>query len=208
MLNMFARATIACVVFLAAPVSAEQYDFGGVSIEVPSPPGYTAVPNRAAMEEMSQLVKGTVTYLEYFEPKHHGQPLQSWMLLQTLTRVRYLTASKQDFAQFKAKTRAMDFQKAVEQRFPGMLQSVGISAAKIMGVNEDTDEWFMYSTAIGSPTGQGKNDEPAVMVASYLLIKGKLVTLTTYRMFKGADDVTKAQQEARLWALAVLNANR
>ncbi|MHA6821479.1 hypothetical protein ACQUKI_08025 [Ralstonia pseudosolanacearum] len=203
MLKKMACAGIACMVFLAAPVVAKSYDFGGVEIEVPNPPGFVSVPKQVLLEQLAQRTQNATTYLEYFEPKGKQQNPTSWMLLQTLTRDRNVMTTKQDFAQLRAdlRSRTIDIQK-------NTLEQPVVSAAKFMGIDEDTDELFIYSTAVRLSNVKDHEGEPAAVVASHLFVKGKLISLGTYRIVRTPEDVTLAQREARLWALSVLNANR
>ena len=203
MLKKIVGAGLACMVLSVAPVVAKPYDLGGVEIEVPNPPGFESISKQALLDWLAQRIRNSTTYLEYFEPKGRERNPTGWMLLQTLTGDRNVMTTKQDFAQLRADLRShtIDTQKTT-------LEEPVVADAKFMGIDEDTDEWFMYSTAVRLANVPGHAGEPVAMVGSFIFVKGKIVTLSTYRIVKAPEDVSKAQREARLWALAVLNANR
>jgi hypothetical protein len=203
LLKKMACVGVACMVFLVAPVAAKSYELGDVEIEVPNPPGFLSVPKQALLEKLARGTQNTTTYLDYFEPKDGEQKPISWMLLQTLTRNRTVITTKQDFAQLRA-----DLRNSVIGIQKETLEQPIVSAAKFMGIDEDTDELFMYSTAVRLSNVPGHEGDPVAMVASHLFVKGKVVSLATYRIVRTPEDVTLAQREARLWALSVLNANR
>ncbi|MCP1174320.1 hypothetical protein [Ralstonia chuxiongensis] len=203
MLKKMACAGIACMVLLVSPVVAKSYDLGGVEIEVPNPPGFEALPKQALLEKLAQGTDNTTTYLEYFQPRSGEQNSKSWMLLQTLTGDLNVMTTKRDFAQLRAALRSHT--KEAEKT---TLEEPIVSDAKFMGIDEDTDEWIMSSQAVRLSNVPGHVGDPVAMIVSTLFVKGKVVTLSTYRIVRRLADVAEAQREARLWALSVLNANR
>lgn len=196
-----------------AVAHARPYDFEGVNIDVPSPPGFLSTsryPNLYRTAE--ELTPQRVLLLDHFLPLKdapkdvnatHWDPT-SWMQVQTPRGARAVELTQERFERLKAVTKSMDIQQQVESQHPGVLKSVGIDEVKLMGVNEDTPEWFMYSTALKT----GRGSVPVIHVASYCRIKGRLVILNSYRVLRSAGDVKLIHQEARIWATAVLNANR